>query len=207
MNRIHPKEPRLLAIAPSTKGFGFAVLEGKETLVDWGVKTVKKGNKNKESLVKVEELIARYQPGVLVLQDMTTRNSRRAPRIKALNQQIIATASRRKVKVALFSREQVGKTFFVGGEGTKHALAEILAKQFPEQLGFRLPPKRRLWMSEDSRMDIFDAVALVLVHRLGELWPRKIAPASPGEQQTADDGQAQDTRFRNGLVGKLDVVE
>ena len=58
------------------------------------------------------------------------------------------------------------KTFFADGQGTKHALAEIIAKQFPEQLGLQLPPKRKPWMSEDSRMNIFDAVALVLVYRL-----------------------------------------
>jgi len=38
--------------------------------------------------------------------------------------------------------------------GTKLAIAEILAKKYPEELGSRLPPKRRLWMSEDYRMDI-----------------------------------------------------
>ena len=42
-------------------------------------------------------------------------------------------------------------------------MAEILVKRFPEELGSRLPPKRRPWMSEDSRMDIFDAVALALM--------------------------------------------
>jgi len=45
-------------------------------------------------------------------------------------------------------------------QATKHALAEHLASRFPEELGFRLPKKRRFWMSEDSRMDMFDAVAL-----------------------------------------------
>jgi hypothetical protein len=55
--------------------------------------------------------------------------------------------------------------FFADGCGTKHALAEIIAERFPKELGFRLPPKRRAWMSEDSRMDIFDAVALALMVR------------------------------------------
>jgi hypothetical protein len=58
------------------------------------------------------------------------------------------------------------RLFFADGQGTKHALAEILANKSPEELGFRLPPKRRAWMSEHSRMDIFDAVALVLMLRL-----------------------------------------
>jgi hypothetical protein len=55
MNKIQPKYFRILAIAPSTRGFGFAVLEGEASLVDWGVKTAK-GDKNKQSLAKVEKL-------------------------------------------------------------------------------------------------------------------------------------------------------
>jgi hypothetical protein len=66
------------------------------------------------------------------------------------------------VTVKLFSREQVRRVFFANGQGTKQAPAEILAKRFPEELGSRLPPKRRPWMSEDYRMDIFDAVSLAL---------------------------------------------
>ena len=165
MNKIQPKHFRILAIAPSTRGFGFAVLEGRETLVDWGVKTVK-GDKNIQSLAKVEDLIAHYQPGTLVLEDTSAKNSRRSPRIRKLCQQIIKMASNRKVSIKLFSRDQVMKTFILDGRGTKHALAEIIAKRFPEELGSRLPPERKPWMSEDSRMNIFDAVALALLPRL-----------------------------------------
>lgn len=164
MTKIPEVQFRILAIAPSTRGFGFAVLEGQETLVDWGVKSVK-GDKNAESLVKVKALIAHYQPGVLVLQD--TKHSRRSPRIRALSKRIISIAATRKVRVALFLREKVMQVFFADAQGTKYALAQILAKRFPEELASRLPPKRRPWMSEDSRMDIFAAVALALIPRRG----------------------------------------
>jgi Holliday junction resolvasome RuvABC endonuclease subunit len=166
MNKIQPKYFRILAIAPSTRGFGFAVLEGQDTLVDWGIKTVKKRDKNKQSLAKMEKLIAHYQPGALVLEDASAKVSRRSPRIRKLSRQIIKMAADRKVSVKLFSRDQVMKAFIADGTGTKHALAEIIAKRFPEELGSRLPPKRKPWMSEDSRMDIFDAVALILAFRL-----------------------------------------
>ncbi len=157
MNKI--QHYLILAIAPSTRGFGFAVLEGRDTLVDWGVKTVQ-GNKNANSLVKAEELIAHYQPGVLVLQDV--EGSRRSARIKALSRKIVALAKSHKVMVKLFSQEQVRRTFFADGQATKHALAEIIAKRFPEELASRLPPKRKPWVSEYYQMDIFDAVALAL---------------------------------------------
>lgn len=160
MPQILQKHLRILAIAPSTRGFGFAVIEGKETFIDWGVKSVK-GNKNAESLKKVKALIAHYQPGMLVLQD--TEHSRRSARIRTLSKRLIAMAATHKVRVKLFSREQVMQVFFADAPGTKQALAEILAVRFPDELGSRLPPKRRPWMSEDSRMDIFEAVALALM--------------------------------------------
>lgn len=165
MTKLLPKYPRILAIAPSTRGFGFALLEGLDTLVDWGVKSVK-GDKNARSLAKVDELIAHYQPDVMVLQGTSTKDSRRSPRIRTLSKQIISLAASHKVRVSLFSREQVRQTFFAEDQGTKYALATILADKFPDELGFRLPPKRRPWMSEDSRMGIFDAVALVMVLRV-----------------------------------------
>ena len=164
MNPTNPKTVRVSAISPSTRGFGFAVLEG-NALVDWGVKSVK-GEKNSECLLKVEAMITHYQPGVMVLEDGSVKGSRRAPRIQALSQEIIELAKKRKVTVKLFSRNQVRKVFFAHGKGTKHAVAEILAKRFPEELGSRLPPKRKPWKSEDHRMAIFDAVALALMPRL-----------------------------------------
>lgn len=161
MNQINLKHFRILAIAPTTRGVGFAVLE--ETLVDWGVKTVR-SDKNKQSVAKVGELISHFQPDVIVLQN--AKDSQRSARIKALSTKIVALAAARKVKVALFSDEQMRRTFFADSRGTKHAVAEIIAKQFPEELGMRLPPRRRAWMSESYSMAIFDATALAVVFRL-----------------------------------------
>ena len=139
------------------------MLEGHKILVDWGVRTVE-GNKNAGSLEKVAEMIAHYNPHVMVLEDTVTKGSRRSPRIQALTKRLIAVAEGRTIKVALFSQQQVRQVFFGDARSTKHDLAEMIARQFPEELGFRLPPKRRPWMSEDSRMDIFNAAALVLAY-------------------------------------------
>ncbi|MEI7729355.1 MAG: hypothetical protein WCO56_07270 [Verrucomicrobiota bacterium] len=165
MNHIHPKHFRILGIAPTARGVGFAVLEGQETLVDWGVKTVK-GDKNAQSLAKVEKLIAHYQPEVLVLPDTSAKNSRRYPRIQKLSQQIVKVATARNIRVVLLSAEKLRRVYFGNAHGTKHALAEIIAKRFPDELGSFLPPKRKPWMSEHYQMDIFDAVALVVALRI-----------------------------------------
>lgn len=165
MNRARSQFFRILAIAPSTKGFGFAVLEGGAKLVDWGVKSAS-GNKNVQSLAKVEELLAHYQPTVLVLENPAAPDTHRSSRIRMLTARLVVLAERREVKVKLLTRTRVRQAFFADGEGTKQAVAQILAKRFPEELGSRLPPKRRPWMSQDYRMDIFDAVALALALQL-----------------------------------------
>lgn len=153
-----PANNRILAIAPSTRGIGYAVLEG-EKLVDWGVKPVK-GNKNAHSLVKAAELLALYHPSQLALED--PESTRRSSRIRKLHIQLVALAKRHTLKVKVLTRAKVRGAFFTDGEGTKHALASILAERFTEELQFRLPPKRRAWMSETSGMGIFDAVALAI---------------------------------------------
>lgn len=169
MNRTHPQYLRILAIAPSTRGFGFAVLEGEDTLVDWGVKTVPK-EKNTRSMAKIEEMIVHYRPDVLALQDHCAKGSRRPLRIRILMQGIIDLAPKYGVSVALFTRQKLDEAYFRNGKGTRHARAELIAKKFPGELGFLVPPKRRAWMREDSRMDFFDAVALALGARRNTKW-------------------------------------
>jgi Holliday junction resolvasome RuvABC endonuclease subunit len=164
MKRNTPTHPRILAIAPSTRGFGYAVLEGRETLVDWGAKAAA-GDKNTWCIGKVKELLAHYKPEAMVLHDHLSKGSRRPVRIRVLCHGIIDMAPNHNVSVALFSKEQIDKVFFANGEGTKRDRAEILANRFPDELGFLLPPIRRAWMTEDHRMDIFEAVALALTLR------------------------------------------
>jgi RNase H-fold protein (predicted Holliday junction resolvase) len=159
---------RILAIAPTTRGFGFAVLDEKDALADWGGKPVKAGNKNAQSLKKAKELIDHNRPNVLVLQDTAAKDSGRAPRIQKLTQQIVKLAKVHKVKVVLLSKEKIQKAFFADGKGTKQALAEVLAQKFPEELGSMVPPKRKPWMTEHPRMDVFDAVALAVVFQFAK---------------------------------------
>jgi hypothetical protein len=163
MKKTIPQYPRILAIAPSTRGFGFALVEGLNTLADWGVKSVD-GDKNAGAVARVKAMIVHYGPDIVVLEDASAKSVRRARRIRELTKRILAMSKSQDVSVILLKREQVRRVFFGDGQGTKYALAQILAERFPE-LGVRLPPKRRPWMSEDSRMGIFEAAALALAVR------------------------------------------
>ncbi len=156
MNRPSTRAIRVLALDPTHRGFGFAVLEGPDRLVDWGVKTVR-GNKQAGCLRKIRELFQLYQPTVVVLEDCARRGSRRCPRVRRLIKRIHFFAIKNGIKARVVSRARVRKAF--APASTKHEIAVALAAHFPE-LAPLLPPPRKPWMSEDCRMNVFDAVAL-----------------------------------------------
>jgi hypothetical protein len=154
---------RILALSPSTTGFGFVVLEGTDTLADWGAKTVRK-NKNEWCISQADKLIRKYEPNIVVLYDHAS-NPRRSERIRALNGGFIDLAKTHKLKKKLFSQDKVNDTFFPQGGATKYKIAKLIAERVPEELAHELPPKRRSWNSEKARMDIFDAFALAVTFR------------------------------------------
>lgn len=155
------KTIRILAVAPLSRGLGYAVMEEPTRLVACGNKAILR-DKNAGSLAWVQKFIQFYQPDVLVLPDVNAADTRRAGRIKTLQLKIVAIAKKRQLKVRLISVTQVRGKLLGDAKGTKQAVAQTLAEKFPVELGTRLPPKRRPWMSEDPRMDIFDAVGLAV---------------------------------------------
>ena len=160
MRHSSENDQRVLAIDPYPRGFGFAVLEGSERLIDYGVKKVR-GDKNSACLQRITDLIGRYEPDLIVLGTPTSNGSRRALRVQELIQEILKLASSKGIKARGYSRVQITKVFSSSGAITKHQIASSIAKQIPE-LALRLPPPRKPWMGEDERMSIFDAVALAL---------------------------------------------
>src|SRR5665647_2068604 len=68
---------RVLSIDPTSRGFGFAVFEGSDRLIDWGVVRVRTGNQ-RLCINRIDRLIERYRPCTLVIEE-TRRESRRGP--------------------------------------------------------------------------------------------------------------------------------
>jgi hypothetical protein len=81
-----------------TGGLGFAVLEGPNQLLDWGVKQAEEGDKNAKCVGIVQELIDRYRPHVLVLENPTGKSSRRCERVQELLQAVRQAARQKGVK-------------------------------------------------------------------------------------------------------------
>lgn len=157
----HDRE-RVLAIQPTTRGFGFAVFEGPQEPIDWGVKEVRK-NKNAVCLRKITELVELYEPRVLITEDYAGEGSRRAKRIERLVRDIACLGDKKRILVASYSRAEIRKTFQPFGAKTKYDIAKLIAKWLPG-FRFRLPPVRKIWKSEDYRMAMFDAASFALAH-------------------------------------------
>jgi hypothetical protein len=154
---------RVLAIAPSSRGYGYAILEEPFKLVDWGVKTVS-GDWRTQALAKVSEMVEHYEPHLLALPEISEGHDRRSKRAQLILD-VAEFAKPRKLSVQFASKEDVIEFFFAGRPATKHELAVLLSVHFPDELGTLTPPKREAWMSEDYRMVIFTAVSLALTIR------------------------------------------
>src|SRR5207247_6798330 len=105
---------RVLAVDPYDQGLGFAVLEGPEKLVDWGLKHAenRSGARYMEFLAK---LVRRYEPDILITEDGARQGSSRRRETLVLLKRIRRFAKRRRVRVRTYSRAAVEETFAVVG--------------------------------------------------------------------------------------------
>jgi len=149
------------AVHLNSRGFGFVLFEGPLAPLDWGIAEARGKEKRETLLARVDALFARYQPNVIVLQDMSERGTHRPHRIRHLNEEIVEIAERYGFPVLFFSRAEVRQCFTYMEAVTKDTIAAAIAKHIPAFERF-LPPPRKLWNSEDARMGIFDAAALAL---------------------------------------------
>jgi Holliday junction resolvasome RuvABC endonuclease subunit len=108
-------------------------------------------------------LIIRNQPDVVVIDDVDAKGSQRVPRIKGLHRNVVALAKQHKIKMRKIAGTELRTALLGNPKGTRHEMAEMLARQFSDELALRLPSKRKLYHSEDARMDIFMAVGLSVV--------------------------------------------
>src|SRR5712692_6842380 len=153
-------QKRVLAIDPTHRGFGYVIFEGPDFLIDWGLREVE-CPKNKASVAAAAELISRYRPRIMVLEDVAAKGCRRRKRVRDLVQTLDRYGRERGLTVRIIAQAKMKKTFLPLGIRNKNQMAQFVAARFPE-LARYLPPERKPWMSEDLRTAIFDAAAFAL---------------------------------------------
>lgn len=175
MKSIPPEKVFALDLHPLS--FGYAIFEGPNELVDWGIKSFRHGaNAVKVPLnVKLALLLDQHEPNVVVI---------KAPRTAALKKvarTIAAMARYRRIPVRLISRTSV-RAAFPENNRNKYQIATVIAARYPE-LSPRLGTRRKFWQAEKYSMSIFDAVALGIAYFTyepaahGDLKGRMIAPS------------------------------
>jgi hypothetical protein len=93
---------------PQFAGFGFALFEGPTAPLDWGTVEIRGKEKREKLLARVEAVLARYRPDVVILQDMSERGTHRPHRIRRLNETITERAERCGYPVRFFRATMFG---------------------------------------------------------------------------------------------------
>jgi len=152
---------RVLAIDPYLRGFGWALLEGPDLLVDWGIYQTRT-KRPERALGRIATLLHRYVPHVVVIEDTHHPQCHRRERARALISEIRDMAKSADVDVRAVAMEDVREHYRAIGAKSKDATARLVVDRFPE-LAPILPPRRKNWMREDERMAVFDAIAMTLM--------------------------------------------
>jgi hypothetical protein len=148
----------VLAVSASPRGFAFVVFHGPTTPFDWGVKEFRGKHKSALTLLAIKKLIREYRPERLVIEE-AGKGSRRGVRIRALYRDLNVLARREQIPVSRLTNEQVLATFANENARTRPEIAQAIAARLPV-FAPKLPPERKIWMSEDPRQSLFDAAAL-----------------------------------------------
>lgn len=151
---------RIIAFEIRASKFGFAVLEGRDRLLDWGVRTFGEGVGSFESTLsdRLGTLLMFHDPAVVVIRNrepQSTTNDKKVRMIIGTLKQVIRPGS---TKLRILTTRQIRDRFAFGGSTTKHDIARNLSERF-EELSFKLPNKRKAYQSEAPVMLVFDALA------------------------------------------------
>ena len=150
----------VLSLYPNSVGLCYVAFEEHLRPIDWGIKTARQ-RKHATLINHAKELIDLFAPTTVIL---PVRNVGQfgSARLRRVADEISTLARSRSIGVLWISRSEITSHFANCGVKSKDAIARTIAQLMPE-FGQHLPPVRKIWMSEDYRMGLFDAVALAML--------------------------------------------
>jgi len=155
--------PRILALEIRLRRVGFAVFEGSDHLLDWGIERWRPGvDPVLATMRRIGPLFDLYSPRVVVLKHLN--GARKARRRKRVIEAVMRRLASRAVEVRTLKRSDVRNAFIGSANHNKYQIAATIAEMYPE-LRRKLPPRRKTYQPERYNAVIFDAVALALTHR------------------------------------------
>jgi hypothetical protein len=156
MNHSSRRPVSVLAVDPASRGLGYALLDGPDRLIDWGFRNARE-RKDAQSIAYLKALMINYTPDILVVEAFDPdKNFHRSPRVRNLLNVFASMAPKYGARCERVSRVAVRDVFTCNN---KYRIATKLARAFPETKP-SCPPERKIWLAEDPRINIFDALAL-----------------------------------------------
>jgi len=151
----------VLGLHPSTRGFGWVLFEKRFAPLDWGVVEKRTGTKNVQCLFAIGQILERYKPDVLSLEDYETPP--RSPRIRQLCRSVVSTAEGRNIEVCIYGRAEIGGVFAQWNAASRYEIARVIAQRIAP-FRARLPKARAAWDNEKPGMSLFNAAAVATAH-------------------------------------------
>jgi len=159
MKRATMHQKTVIAISPYTDGFGYAVFDSPQNLLDWGVTKLNCYKLNR-ALNRFDMLLSRYRPNAVTIQ---TPNDQ--AKYKSLANRITHSLSKQcavnTIPFLRLTRPDITNLFVQFDAKTKEQIATKLVEFLPE-LKIYKPEHRGIWEREHTNMKIFDAVSLAL---------------------------------------------
>ena len=152
----------VLAVHPTSRGFGWVLFEGPDRPALWGIASVRKGRHGR-LLRRFERLLGRYEPAVFVLEEFEAGSARRSERIQDLCREMQHRATAQGIFTPVYHRDLIRACFAGSGASTRYEIAQAIAKRIPN-FDHRMPRYRKAWLAEDARQSLFDAAALALTY-------------------------------------------
>lgn len=154
-----------MAIDLRRSRFGYAVLDGSNTVLEWGSGEIwadgkKRGNFNN---TRLRSALRVSSPTTVVVRMSQYRGSLDSPLKDRLLRQIKRDAEEYSIPVVMISQDEIRRAFHLPKRASKYKIAAVVARRFPE-LRVRLPAKRRAWEPELHSMIIFDTIAAGLAY-------------------------------------------
>ncbi len=108
-------------------------------------------------------MITDFKPVTLALESFEGPLARRNDRVRELCGGILDLASANSVETQIYSRADIKAQFEEIGASTRYEIASAIASRI-DAFAHELPPKRKIWLPESSRMGLFNAAAVALTH-------------------------------------------
>jgi len=148
------QQTRILALDVHPRSFGYVVVESPKKLLDWGVRRSYQRTKSHPEVLargRLRPLLKIWKPGVVVTRVGDRRNKDVQSLLRHMKKEAGATS---------FLRITDTRDYYLGRG--KYQRAAEMASRFPDKVGWKLPPKRKLGDSEHYLMSMFEALAIAV---------------------------------------------